>query len=117
MARILIRHSCDLTMGLNAESKLPNYRDIYTSFYGPIPKGWVVHHIDHNRANNSKENLIALPEAFHNVLHTNMRRQGVKFDRSMTESYLRDFLKYAPRMGINVNKASWMRQRVKPRKF
>lgn len=34
-----------------------------------IPNGWVVHHIDENRLNNSKENLMLLPACEHSRHH------------------------------------------------
>lgn len=42
------------------------HRKIYEDNYGPIPKGYHVHHIDNNPDNNSIENLQALPPKEHN---------------------------------------------------
>lgn len=46
------------------------HRVIYKKTKGPIPDGWVIHHIDGVKNNNIIENLIALPEMFHNKLHS-----------------------------------------------
>lgn len=42
---------------------------IYEKYNGPIPKGYEVHHIDHNKDNNEIENLILLTRKQHNELH------------------------------------------------
>ena len=47
-----------------------NYRDIYQNYLEvTIPEDWHVHHIDHNRSNNSIENLVALPRSIHAIYH------------------------------------------------
>lgn len=46
-----------------------SYRDIYKSYFGAIPKGWVVHHIDHIKKNNDIINLISMPKEIHNSYH------------------------------------------------
>tara|TARA_R100001463_G_scaffold41227_2_gene87045 strand:+ start:1827 stop:2048 length:222 start_codon:yes stop_codon:yes gene_type:complete len=46
-----------------------NYRKLYEEQIGKIPKGWQVHHIDFNHNNNSLDNLIAVPELVHTVIH------------------------------------------------
>ena len=45
------------------------HREIYEINVGKIPKGYHVHHIDKNKLNNDINNLIAIPEEFHNQLH------------------------------------------------
>ena len=51
-----------------------SYRKIYEGYFGPIPvdeegRTYDIHHIDRNRTNNSRENLVALPIAHHYRLH------------------------------------------------
>ncbi|TXH09737.1 MAG: HNH endonuclease [Spirochaetes bacterium] len=48
------------------------HRAVYRLAHGPIPRGWVVHHIDHSKLNNKPGNLIAIPQQFHDFIH---RRQ------------------------------------------
>jgi HNH endonuclease len=57
------------------------HRLVYELHYGAIPKGNIVHHIDCNPENNAPENLISLPNLFHNRLHYWMKLQGCIFDR------------------------------------
>lgn len=57
------------------------HREIYEQAYGPIPTGWVVHHIDFDKLNNEPLNLIALPEEFHTQIHGTMRSERRRFDR------------------------------------
>ena len=44
-------------------------RLIYQRYVGPIPKGWVVHHIDGNRQRNCLSNMQIMPNAEHTRLH------------------------------------------------
>jgi len=37
------------------------HRRIWAEQHGPIPKGWVVHHLNGNKGDNRLENLAALP--------------------------------------------------------
>ena len=45
------------------------HRDVWSCFYGEIPNGFVIHHIDGNKNNNSLANLQLMPNAEHTVLH------------------------------------------------
>lgn len=46
------------------------HRLIYTMAHGFIPEGYVVHHLDHSKTNNDIDNLIAVPEAVHQAIHS-----------------------------------------------
>jgi hypothetical protein len=48
---------------------MSSYRKIYERCYGPIPKGWHVHHKDGDRRNNNPSNLIALTVSEHQRIH------------------------------------------------
>ena len=45
------------------------HRAVYERCNGAIPKGYHIHHVDHNRGNNEPENLIALPQKEHLKRH------------------------------------------------
>lgn len=45
------------------------HRRIYEDNFGLIPPGYVVHHRDHDRRNNSPENLEAMPRSAHTRYH------------------------------------------------
>ena len=45
------------------------YRDIWEKTYGPIPKGWHIHHIDRNHNNNDINNLCCVPPQVHYDIH------------------------------------------------
>lgn len=45
------------------------HRDVYEFFFGKIPNGAHIHHIDHDKRNNNPENLEALDGAVHLKKH------------------------------------------------
>jgi hypothetical protein len=45
------------------------HRLIYERAYGPIPKGWDVHHIDGDHLNNDPRNLSLVPHGIHVKIH------------------------------------------------
>ena len=48
---------------------------IYEELTGiSIPEGFTVHHIDCDRSNNSRGNLVMMTESDHNILHSHMNR-------------------------------------------
>ena len=54
------------TRGLH---KIPLHRLAYLAFYGSIPAGFHIHHIDGNKHNNAAANLVALTEEEHCRVH------------------------------------------------
>lgn len=42
---------------------------LWEKHHGAVPDGWVVHHIDHNRENNSLENLLLMTNRAHRQHH------------------------------------------------
>lgn len=53
------------------------HQSVWEYFYGEVPAGCVVHHIDENPSNNNPENLQCLSNRAHNDLH-NATRQKTK---------------------------------------
>lgn len=45
------------------------YHLVYELFVGPIPKGYVIHHIDFNKNNDIVDNLKMMTKAEHNSIH------------------------------------------------
>ena len=45
------------------------HRKAYVAAYGPIPEGWVIHHLDGDVENNVPTNLVAMPSREHVSLH------------------------------------------------
>lgn len=54
---------------LNSTLRVRLHRAVYEYYYGAIPDGYHVHHIDHDKTNNKPENLCAMPEVIHHELH------------------------------------------------
>jgi len=44
---------------------VPEHRYIWEQAHGPLPKGWVVHHLNGKKDDNRLENLVALPRDRH----------------------------------------------------
>jgi len=51
------------------DSGVAEHRAVYEFHHGPLPKGWDVHHVDEDKANNDISNLIALPHEMHMTVH------------------------------------------------
>lgn len=75
-----------------------NYRKKYKNKNGTIPNGWHIHHIDFNHDNNNTENLIAIPEMIHIIIH-----QTGFMERKEIESMISIYQKY---LKINMNEKS-----------
>lgn len=52
----------------NGKNKLV-HRRVYEKKYGKIPKGYEIHHVNHNKLDNRVENLEALPKNVHREYH------------------------------------------------
>ena len=55
------------------------HRSVWTFHNGPIPEGFVIHHIDGNKANNELENLELLPIGEHHSIHSRGKEHLDKF--------------------------------------
>lgn len=58
---------------------------VWTSFNGPIPKGYCVHHIDENKLNDRLDNLMLLTNAEHMSLHKKGKRMSEEFKNKISE--------------------------------
>lgn len=52
-----------------AESGKYEHREVWEQHKGKIPKGYEIHHINHNRQDNRIENLALLPAKVHHRIH------------------------------------------------
>lgn len=53
------------------------HRDVWEHHNGPIPDGFDIHHVDHDRANNDLSNLVCLSKDEHTRLHHAERLEEV----------------------------------------
>ena len=66
---------------MGSRRKMINYRKIYESHHGPIPKDhdgrtYDIHHIDGNHENNNPQNLKAIPISEHYYIHYSQKDYG-----------------------------------------
>ncbi len=57
---------------------------VWERAYGPIPKGWEIHHKDHVPINNSLENLELLSRLCHKRLHSGFELRGDRWWKPCT---------------------------------
>lgn len=50
------------------------HRYVWEQIHGPLPKGWVVHHINGNKSDNRPTNLLGLPKGEHSPEATGLIR-------------------------------------------
>ena len=66
------KFTLDESSGYYSCSKLHKYmhRYVWECYKGEIPKGYEIHHIDGNKANNDINNLQCVPKRKHNEIHS-----------------------------------------------
>lgn len=62
------------------------HRDIYEFYKGPIPDGYVIHHVDGNPLNNSIENLLCVTPSEHSRIHRQFEIHKDAVDRARAEN-------------------------------
>jgi len=74
--------------------RYPLYRLVYELFVGPIPKGYVIHHIDGKKDNDSLDNLQLMLKSEHAKIHSqenkeekNKKRAEKLVGRKFTEQH------------------------------
>lgn len=60
-------------IGKTQKTRERMHRYVYRFYYGDIPNGFHIHHIDGNKANNDISNLALLSPRAHNRLHVDER--------------------------------------------
>lgn len=65
------------------------HREVYEDFYGEIPKGYVVHHKDGNKINNSPDNLEIIKRGDHSRLHNTGHVHSEEARKKMSEAIQR----------------------------
>ena len=60
------------------------HRAVWEKTYGPVPEGYHIHHINHDRDDNRLENLSCLPARVHKQQHAD----AVSFVETMTRKVL-----------------------------
>lgn len=77
--RVTVRHGGGTPTDSNAKQErqpMSIYRSIYTRHFGPIPKGYHIHHIDGNHENNDPNNLACVTAQEHFDAHWKMGDYG-----------------------------------------
>lgn len=68
------------------------YHLVYELFVEPIPKGYVVHHKDHNKHNDRVDNLEMMTKAEHNSIH---HKDKIPWNKGLTKDTDERVAKYA----------------------
>ena len=63
------------------------HRYIYTKHNGPIPEGYIVHHDNENKTDNTPTNLIAMTRGEHIKLHTLGKHRTDETKQRMSEAH------------------------------
>lgn len=56
----------------------PIHREVWRYYFGEIPEGYEIHHVDEDKANNAISNLQCLSKADHNRIHLSRLRKTAK---------------------------------------
>ena len=54
------------------------HRACWEAYFGPIPSGHIIHHIDEDRQNNEIENLVCMPHGEHTRQHRNKSSRNAR---------------------------------------
>jgi hypothetical protein len=66
----IIKNDCVyLYTGANQRVRRP--KKVYEDFFGAIPKGWILYHLDKDKHNDNIDNLIAIPRALLIMINAN----------------------------------------------
>lgn len=68
---------------------------LYETFIGDIPEGYVIHHKDFNKLNNSLDNLVCLSNGEHTKLHNSTTRKNMYGNRKkdLNEEIIKEIIK------------------------
>ena len=89
------------------------HRLIWESLHGPIPKGYVIHHIDGNSKNNDPSNLRLMKHGEHVALHHQLRREGNDPVDASDPDVIEDRAKHKKYYQSNLVKSRESRKRYK----
>jgi hypothetical protein len=59
------------------------HRFIWEQAHGPIPKGWVIHHLNGDKLDNRLENLASLSNSAHRSMHNDVDGKRSKYIQSL----------------------------------
>ncbi|KKM99553.1 hypothetical protein LCGC14_1146770 [marine sediment metagenome] len=54
------------------------HRVVWEAAHGPIPKGWIIHHLNGIKGDNRIENLAAMPRSEHHIRHAEPYERRIK---------------------------------------
>ena len=73
---IRINHEGYVMIKVN-QKWIPEHRYVWEQAHGPLPKGWIVHHLNGKRDDNRLENLLGIPRNKHKttfIQEANLKR-------------------------------------------
>lgn len=75
------------------------HRVIFEDAHGPLPGGWVVHHINGIKDDNRLKNLLAVPEKVHLLLHEEMYIENCHYNREKTIEAVKRITQHGAKYG------------------
>ena len=92
---------------LNSTLRMRMHRYVWEFYNGPIPDGYDIHHIDHDKGNNCIENLVMLKASIHRAMHT---YEMVHSDEQKTKSHLEHIRPLASAWHASEDGREWHRR-------
>lgn len=65
--------------------RIPYHQYIWIMNYGPIPEGYIIHHIDQNKLNNDISNLQCITKKQHDSIHSKQKWLDPNFKEKMRQ--------------------------------
>lgn len=77
------------------------YHLVWEVFNGPVPKGYVIHHIDHNKLNDRLDNLMMMTKSEHSIHHLTGRKASKETKEKMSKIHKGQIISEEQKLAIS----------------
>lgn len=63
------------------------HRCVWEAAFGKLPDGWIVHHCNKVKTDNRLENLVGLPDGYHDQIHAREKSWGLPRREDLVDAY------------------------------